>query len=109
GETGSAGGTWPGGVHSGGRVGGVVGSCAVVGLTRPMIRAAGTRRNACDLRRQRTSRSRVVWVTGRARPRSSGRSSTDRAYDYGSEGWGFESLRARQPPVQVIGVRCESS
>ncbi len=24
------------------------------------------------------------------------RSSTDRASDYGSEGWGFESLRARK-------------
>src|SRR4051812_34603110 len=30
------------------------------------------------------------------RPRpTSARSSTDRASDYGSEGWGFESLRAR--------------
>src|ERR1700760_3501825 len=28
-------------------------------------------------------------------PRTSARSSTDRASDYGSEGWGFESLRAR--------------
>src|ERR1700760_5107805 len=27
---------------------------------------------------------------------TSARSSTDRASDYGSEGWGFESLRARQ-------------
>ena len=29
-------------------------------------------------------------------PRPSARSSTDRAFDYGSKGWGFESLRARQ-------------
>ena len=28
-------------------------------------------------------------------PRTRARSSTDRASDYGSEGWGFESLRAR--------------
>ncbi|MEY3326446.1 MAG: hypothetical protein RL044_399 [Actinomycetota bacterium] len=27
---------------------------------------------------------------------SSARGSTDRASDYGSEGWGFESLRARE-------------
>src|ERR1700722_6391903 len=33
------------------------------------------------------------------------RSSTDRASDYGSEGWGFESLRARacQRPVPILG------
>jgi hypothetical protein len=33
------------------------------------------------------------------------RSSTDRASDYGSEGWGFESLRARpgQRPVPITG------
>src|SRR6478672_7441185 len=33
------------------------------------------------------------------------RSSTDRASDYGSEGWGFESLRARfgsTPPVRLL-------
>ena len=31
------------------------------------------------------------------------RSSTDRAFDYGSKGWGFESLRARagQRPVTI--------
>src|SRR5450631_4671899 len=28
-------------------------------------------------------------------PRTSARSSMDRASDYGSEGWGFDSLRAR--------------
>src|SRR5262245_19204961 len=32
------------------------------------------------------------------------RSSTDRASDYGSEGWGFESLRARSEWVGVAGV-----
>ena len=52
------------------------------------------------------------WPAGRRlnpRPRSAvhwrgsgARSSTDRASDYGSEGWGFESLRARQVP-QVTG------
>ena len=31
------------------------------------------------------------------------RSSTDRASDYGSEGWGFESLRTRQAFPQLIG------
>src|ERR1700761_4040406 len=29
------------------------------------------------------------------------RSSTDRASDYGSEGWGFESLRARSQPADM--------
>jgi hypothetical protein len=29
------------------------------------------------------------------------RSSTDRASDYGSEGWGFESLRARSLPAEI--------
>ena len=39
---------------------------------------------------------------------ASARSSMDRASDYGSEGWGFESLRARSgpprcdPPVGVL-------
>jgi hypothetical protein len=35
---------------------------------------------------------------------ASARSSTDRASDYGSEGWGFESLRARpgQRPFRVV-------
>src|ERR1700730_17455635 len=35
---------------------------------------------------------------------TSARSSTDRASDYGSEGWGFESLRARpgQRPVPIL-------
>lgn len=28
-------------------------------------------------------------------------SSTDRASDYGSEGWGFESLVARKPPLTI--------
>ena len=36
---------------------------------------------------------------------SSARSSTDRASDYGSEGWGFESLRARQGVTHVSGHR----
>ena len=35
-------------------------------------------------------------ATGRAPERPSARSSMDRASDYGSEGWGFESLRARK-------------
>src|SRR5215470_6546096 len=36
--------------------------------------------------------------------KTSARSSTDRASDYGSEGWGFESLRARpgQRPLPVM-------
>ena len=33
------------------------------------------------------------------------RSSTDRASDYGSEGWGFESLRARSVLRQTTGPR----
>src|SRR3954452_608307 len=42
----------------------------------------------------------VPWSTARfTSPRPSARSSTDRASDYGSEGWGFESLRARQEDV----------
>ena len=38
-----------------------------------------------------------LCVGGSARPDAtqSARSLTDRASDYGSEGWGFESLRAR--------------
>jgi hypothetical protein len=38
---------------------------------------------------------RPVLRTSHVRPRTGARSSTDRASDYGSEGWGFESLRAR--------------
>ena len=34
--------------------------------------------------------------------RHSARSSMDRASDYGSEGWGFESLRARSGPLGAI-------
>ena len=34
--------------------------------------------------------------------RQSARSSMDRASDYGSEGWGFESLRARSGPLGAI-------
>src|SRR3984885_3349893 len=40
------------------------------------------------------------------------RSSTDRASDYGSEGWGFESLRARQEsePLQLArSPRCRTA
>ena len=46
--------------------------------------------------------------------RHSARSSMDRASDYGSEGWGFESLRARSgpprcdPPVGVLHFRKRS-
>ena len=46
--------------------------------------------------------------------RHSARSSMDRASDYGSEGWGFESLRARSgpprcdPPVGVLHFRKHS-
>ena len=46
--------------------------------------------------------------------RRSARSSMDRASDYGSEGWGFESLRARSgpprcdPPVGVLRFRKHS-
>ena len=46
--------------------------------------------------------------------RQSARSSMDRASDYGSEGWGFESLRARSgpprcdPPVGVLHFRKHS-
>ena len=48
------------------------------------------------------------------RPSRCARSSTDRASDYGSEGWGFESLRAHsserfavssRPAIASIGVR----
>jgi hypothetical protein len=43
--------------------------------------------------------SEVRWKT-----LSSARGSTDRASDYGSEGWGFESLRARNTsPSQTSG------
>ena len=34
-------------------------------------------------------------LVARERDEHCARSSTDRASDYGSEGWGFESLRAR--------------
>ena len=37
--------------------------------------------------------------------RQSARSSMDRASDYGSEGWGFESLRARSGPLGAIHRR----
>ena len=50
-------------------------------------------------------------VSLRSAKRHSARSSMDRASDYGSEGWGFESLRARSgpprcdPPVGVLHPR----
>src|SRR5713226_45048 len=50
------------------------------GLARQAVHAAS------DTRRVRRCRR----LSG-----ASARSSTDRASDYGSEGWGFESLRAR--------------
>ena len=39
---------------------------------------------------------------------SSARGSTDRASDYGSEGWGFESLRAREPAKNFTTWRVTS-
>src|SRR5690242_4981092 len=55
-------------------------------------RPAGTR---CGLARRqartRTDRARDAVDCASA----CARSSTDRAFDYGSKGWGFESLRAR--------------
>jgi hypothetical protein len=47
-----------------------------------------------DQRLSGRAESRAVGKTA-GQPRLSARSSTDRASDYGSEGWGFESLRAR--------------
>ena len=60
------------------------------GIDRPAwlrSRAGGGSRRPCSTR----------WspAGGPARSPSGARSSTDRASDYGSEGWGFESLRAR--------------
>ena len=51
----------------------------------------------------------TTWARGAVDYRgTSARSSTDRASDYGSEGWGFESLRARparpgQRPLPRLG------
>ena len=67
----------------------------------------------CDEPSQDPARSRPAWFRQRGavvpytvRGSPCARSSTDRASDYGSEGWGFESLRARQPgqrPVASCG------
>ena len=68
---------------------------------------------ACDGRRIRRSIHAVlIWYRSVkpakvqvGQPKTSARSSTDRASDYGSEGWGFESLRARpgQRPLTRSG------
>ncbi len=67
----------------------------------------------CDRNLQRERPSRFAFSTQRrvqlaSAKRRCARSSMDRASDYGSEGWGFESLRARSgpprcdPPVGVL-------
>src|SRR5690349_2679647 len=62
---------------------------------RPLrCRRPSSRRCAEVLARLR--RQHAPWVLGLPyTAESCARSSTDRASDYGSEGWGFESLRAR--------------
>ena len=75
-------------------------------------------RNGTALAMRATSGVRQASIDTNGDNRSSGanicaRSSTDRASDYGSEGWGFESLRARwvgdtrkgKPPVTPAGHR----
>ncbi len=56
----------------------------------------------------------TIWLTPQESPRYNSystaignflpraRSSMDRALDFGSKGWGFDSLRARQPPRSTI-------
>ena len=64
---------------------------------------AVTSQPGCDLKVRRSitavglpgSPARTVKVRSAVRCNDCARSSTDRASDYGSEGWGFESLRAR--------------
>src|SRR4051794_3827231 len=94
------------------------------------VRYALGRRRACQLERRAPVAQRIEHLTtdhvvGRSDLRQHGhdrgrtpdpnpdnstpgttsaRSSTDRALDYGSRGWGFESLRAR-PKAQVTGLR----
>jgi hypothetical protein len=58
----------------------------------PCLQAVRTGRVRCSL--ARTS-IRLPDETAGHSHKPSARSSTDRASDYGSEGWGFESLRAR--------------
>jgi hypothetical protein len=41
----------------------------------------------------------LTYKTAGRQLKTGARSSTDRAFDYGSKGWGFESLRARQDEV----------
>src|SRR5882672_6616739 len=51
---------------------------------------------------------RVGYPVNSPTNRTCARSSTDRASDYGSEGWGFESLRARTPETattSALGLR----
>ena len=56
--------------------------------------------------RPRWSAILVQSCGGLVQPRICARSSTDRASDYGSEGLGFESLRARHPRGAVVRPRC---
>ena len=67
-------------------------------------RIGGKRREACQSGRMGLTANELSpsKATGGSNPlasatqlKTSARSSTDRASDYGSEGWGFESLRAR--------------
>ena len=77
----------------------------------------GRRCGSSSMSRRRTPRSTIVCSAERVARRldfpgsTCARSSTDRASDYGSEGWGFESLRARwrkcwsQRPIATIWSR----
>ena len=47
----------------------------------------------------------LASATQLKRLKQGARSSTDRASDYGSEGWGFESLRARSQNVGYLCLR----
>ena len=63
------------------------------------------RRSRC--RKCRTLAARLLQA-GAGQPKTGTRSSTDRASDYGSEGWGFESLRVRHVSAgQGHLLRCE--
>ena len=76
------------------------GSCDAVGAAAERIRRADDRVRYALTRRD----GRPVRAAG-------ARSSTDRASDYGSEGWGFESLRARslrQRPPGPDQQQCRS-
>ena len=61
----------------------------------------GTKRGPVSVRPTGPRSGTLARCPAAGTPAPSARSSTDRALDYGSRGWGFESLRARGSSVSA--------